>query len=139
MNARFDKPNELTVAWQIAPGYYLYRDKLTFAAAGRIELGAATLPAGEPHTDDNFGDVEVFRDYVEAEDPVRARKPRRARGRDHGRLPRLQRRQHLLPARRAVHVAAAAGDERVPGERRTGARRTAASSSPSRTNGCRES
>ena len=32
MNARFDKPNELTVAWQIAPGYYLYRDKLTFAA-----------------------------------------------------------------------------------------------------------
>src|SRR5688572_25426106 len=44
MNARFDKPNELTVAWQIAPGYYLYRDKLTFAAAGRIDLGAATLP-----------------------------------------------------------------------------------------------
>jgi thioredoxin:protein disulfide reductase len=75
MNARFDKPNELTVAWQIAPGYYLYRDKLTFAAAGRIELGAATLPAGEPHTDDNFGDVEVFYDYIEAKIPFARASP----------------------------------------------------------------
>src|SRR5262245_557999 len=54
MNARFDKANELTVGWQIAPGHYLYRDKLTFAATGPIELGAATLPKGTPHTDDNF-------------------------------------------------------------------------------------
>ncbi len=46
MNARFDKPNELTVAWQVAPGYYLYRDKLTFAVNGGIELGAANLPKG---------------------------------------------------------------------------------------------
>src|SRR5688572_9223464 len=69
MNARFDKPNELTVAWQIAPGYYLYRDKLTFAADGRITLGAPTLTAGVPHTDDNFGDVEIYRDYVEVKVP----------------------------------------------------------------------
>jgi thiol:disulfide interchange protein DsbD len=75
MNARFDKPNELTVGWQIAPGYYLYRDKLTFAAAGRIELGAPNLPAGVPHTDDNFGDVEVFRDYVEAKIPFARASP----------------------------------------------------------------
>jgi thiol:disulfide interchange protein DsbD len=69
MNARFDKPNELTVAWQIAPNYYLYRDKLTFAADGRISLGAPALPAGVPHTDDNFGDVEVFYGYVEIKIP----------------------------------------------------------------------
>jgi len=75
MNARFDKANELTVAWQIAPGYYLYRDKLTFAATGRIELGAATLPKGEPHTDDNFGDVEIFRDYIEAKIPFARASP----------------------------------------------------------------
>ncbi len=75
MNARFDKPNELTVAWQIAPGYYLYRDKLTFASAGRIDLGAATLPAGEPHTDDNFGDVEVFYNYIEAKIPFARASP----------------------------------------------------------------
>ena len=75
MNARFDKPNELTVAWQIAPDYYLYRDKLTFAVNGRISLGAPTLPAGEPHTDDNFGDVEVFRDYVEIKVPFARASP----------------------------------------------------------------
>jgi thioredoxin:protein disulfide reductase len=75
MNARFDKPNELTVAWQIAPDYYLYRDKLTFAAAGRISLGTPTLPAGVPHTDDNFGAVEVFYDYVEIKVPFARASP----------------------------------------------------------------
>ena len=69
MNARFDKPNELTVAWQIAPGYYLYRDKLSFSVAGRIDLGTPSLPRGVAHSDDNFGDVEVFYDYVEAKIP----------------------------------------------------------------------
>ncbi|HVY63198.1 MAG TPA: protein-disulfide reductase DsbD [Gammaproteobacteria bacterium] len=75
MNARFDKPNELTVAWQIAPGYYLYRDKLTFSATGKIELGAARLPDGKPHTDDNFGAVQVFRDFVEAKVPFSRASP----------------------------------------------------------------
>jgi thioredoxin:protein disulfide reductase len=75
MNARFDKPNELTVAWQIAPGYYLYRDKLTFTVDGRIDLGSASLPKGVAHTDDNFGDVEVFFDYVEAKIPFARASP----------------------------------------------------------------
>jgi thiol:disulfide interchange protein DsbD len=75
MNARFDKPNELTVAWQIAPGYYLYRDKLSFTTAGPIELGAANLPAGVAHTDDNFGAVDVFFDYVEAKVPFARASP----------------------------------------------------------------
>jgi thiol:disulfide interchange protein DsbD len=75
MNARFDKPNELTIAWQIAPGYYLYRDKLTAVASGRIDLGAVNLPAGRPHTDDNFGDVQIFRDFVEAKVPFARASP----------------------------------------------------------------
>jgi thioredoxin:protein disulfide reductase len=69
MNARFDKPNELTVGWQIAPGHYLYRDKLSFRVDGKIELGRASLPKGKPHKDENFGDVEVYYDYVEATIP----------------------------------------------------------------------
>jgi thiol:disulfide interchange protein DsbD len=75
MNARFDKANELTVAWQIAPNYYLYRDKLTFSADGRISLGAPALPAGVPHRDDNFGDVEVYYDYVEIKVPFARASP----------------------------------------------------------------
>ncbi len=75
MNARFDKANELTVAWQIAPGYYLYRDKLTFAVDGAIGLGTAKLPEGVAHRDDNFGDVEVFYDYVEVKVPFSRASP----------------------------------------------------------------
>ena len=75
MNARFDRPNELTVGWQIAPSYYLYRDKLDFRVAGSIGLGRAVLPAGVPHRDDNFGDVEVFYDYVEAVIPFSRASP----------------------------------------------------------------
>lgn len=69
LNARFDKPNELTVGWQMAPGHYLYRDKLTFRVDGNIDLGRASLPKGKAHHDDNFGDVEVYYDYVEATIP----------------------------------------------------------------------
>jgi thioredoxin:protein disulfide reductase len=75
MNARFDKPNELTVAWQVAPGYYLYRDKLTVAATGKVDLGAASLPAGKPYTDDNFGDVQIYRDFVELKVPFARASP----------------------------------------------------------------
>jgi thiol:disulfide interchange protein DsbD len=75
MNSRFDKPNELTVAWKIAPGYYLYRDKLTVTASGKIDLGTANLPAGKPHKDDNFGDVQIFRDFVEAKVPFARASP----------------------------------------------------------------
>ncbi len=75
MNARFDSANELTVAWQIQPGYYLYRDKFEFFVDGDIQLGTANLPNGVEHTDQNFGDVEVFYDYVEAKIPFSRASP----------------------------------------------------------------
>jgi thiol:disulfide interchange protein DsbD len=75
MNARFDKPNELTVAWQIEPGYYLYKDKLAVRAEGKIELGRAVLPEGMPHKDDSFGDVRIFRDYAEIKIPFARSSP----------------------------------------------------------------
>jgi thiol:disulfide interchange protein DsbD len=64
-NARFDSANELTIGWQIAPGYYLYRDKFSVESDGEVDFGAAVLPEGEPLTDQNFGEVEVYYDYVE--------------------------------------------------------------------------
>jgi thiol:disulfide interchange protein DsbD len=64
-NPRFDSANELTVTWFIAPGYYLYRDKFTFAVEGEVQFGSPRLPAGVPHTDQNFGDVEVYYDFVD--------------------------------------------------------------------------
>src|SRR5690606_4089867 len=69
MNARFDGPNLLAVSWTIEPGYYLYADKLEIETEGGIQLGVAEWPQGVPHRDDNFGDVLVFYDYVEAQVP----------------------------------------------------------------------
>ncbi|HEX6997357.1 MAG TPA: protein-disulfide reductase DsbD [Gammaproteobacteria bacterium] len=75
MNARFDRPNELTVSWQIAEDYYLYRDKLEIDADGDIELGEPRIPEGVAHYDDNFGDVRVFYDYLEAVVPFARASP----------------------------------------------------------------
>jgi thiol:disulfide interchange protein DsbD len=64
-NARFDSANELTVSWQIEPGYYLYRDQFTFAVDGPIQFGEPRLPEGVPHDDLTFGTVEVYYQSVE--------------------------------------------------------------------------
>ena len=74
-NARFDSANELTVSWQIAPGYYLYRDQFTFAVDGAIALGAARYPEGVAHDDLTFGEVEVFYDFVETVVPFARANP----------------------------------------------------------------
>ncbi len=66
MNARVEGPNELVVGWTIEPGYYMYADKFDFRTEGPIGLGAAELPAGVPHDDLEFGNVDVFVSYVEA-------------------------------------------------------------------------
>jgi thiol:disulfide interchange protein DsbD len=58
----------------IAPGYYLYRDKLRVASDDtRLALGTPALPPGLPHADDYFGEQPVYRDLVEATVPLRGR------------------------------------------------------------------
>lgn len=54
---------KLLLHWQIAPGYYLYRDR--FAATADGEPLALTFPQGEIQDDPYFGRVEVFYDEVE--------------------------------------------------------------------------
>lgn len=50
------------VRWDIAPGYYLYRDQLKLSgAAGALK---PQLPAGERHHDEFFGEVVVYRDSL---------------------------------------------------------------------------
>lgn len=46
----------------IAPGYYVYRHRLSIKAAGAAL--PLQLPAGEPKTDEFFGATEVYRDAV---------------------------------------------------------------------------
>lgn len=60
--------NEVVVSWQIAPGYYLYRDKFKFTIIGNdsLEVAGFELPPGEIKQDETFGRVEVYHDSVEA-------------------------------------------------------------------------
>ena len=56
--------NQLKISWVIADGYYMYRDKLTFAADGAV-IGDINLPRGKSHNDEYFGEQEVFYSFVE--------------------------------------------------------------------------
>ncbi|GIU21142.1 protein-disulfide reductase DsbD [Shewanella schlegeliana] len=57
--------DKVKISWVIADGYYMYRDKLKFEAADGAVLGEISLPQGKPHTDEYFGEQEVYYSYVE--------------------------------------------------------------------------
>lgn len=61
-SAEVINPETIRVNWQLAPGYYLYRDKihLTLTGSDGVKLGNFSVPHGEPRHDEEFGDVEVF-------------------------------------------------------------------------------
>jgi thiol:disulfide interchange protein DsbD len=66
LEAVTDGPDRIVVRFTIAPGYYLYRDKTTFAAqSGR---GAVVRPGEWPeartHSDEYFGEQAVYYDEV---------------------------------------------------------------------------
>src|SRR5215510_8179789 len=55
-------PGKVTVRWEAAPGYYLYKKRMGLAAATTgVTVGDATFPKGEVHKDEYFGEQEVFR------------------------------------------------------------------------------
>lgn len=61
----------LEVSYQIAKGYYLYRDKFRFAVEGEtVTLGTPSFPKGKEHDDENFGKVEVYYKTVAIRVPV---------------------------------------------------------------------
>ena len=57
-------PAKVRVTWVIAPGYYLYRNRLSFAVASGGRLGSPALPRGESHTDDYFGTQIIYREIL---------------------------------------------------------------------------
>ncbi|MCQ4303165.1 thiol:disulfide interchange protein [Stutzerimonas frequens] len=49
--------------WRIAPGYYLYQQRLRFD--GLPPERQPPLPEGEPYSDEFFGDSQIYRDSLE--------------------------------------------------------------------------
>jgi len=56
-SARALDANTLEARWQIADGYYMYRDKFKFEVAGAT-LGAPQLPAGKVKEDISLKEIE---------------------------------------------------------------------------------
>ena len=50
----------LTLSFDIAPGYYLYRHQLLVTPKA-LTLGEWQLPLGEPHSDAYFGESQVYK------------------------------------------------------------------------------
>ena len=68
----------LEANYTIAPGYYMYRDKMRFAVEPETPaLGDAVLPPGKIKTDEFFGRVETYRDRVVVRLPLAAAAPGR--------------------------------------------------------------
>jgi len=67
----------LVVRWEIAEGYYLYRDKLSFELLEPegAKLGAPQLPGGQFQTDEFFGRMEVYYQRVQATLPLQGAGP----------------------------------------------------------------
>lgn len=54
-------PNEIRLSWEIAPTYYLYRNRVKVATTSpTARLGALDLPQGEIKTDEYFGKQQVY-------------------------------------------------------------------------------
>jgi thiol:disulfide interchange protein DsbD len=72
LTAQLASRNEIVVRYDIAPGYYLYRDKLKFATEpAAVALGVPRTPKPGIHEDEFFGRVEIYRGPVEIRVPVK--------------------------------------------------------------------
>lgn len=55
--------NRLELTWQIKPGYYLYRQKITVTSQN-LRLLPWQLPTGLDHHDEFFGQTQIYRDHL---------------------------------------------------------------------------
>ena len=73
LGARAVSERAVEVRFDIAPGYYLYRDALGFVAPPEVSLGPAEVPTGLRKHDPNFDkEVEIFHDRLTVLVPVDA-------------------------------------------------------------------
>ena len=69
-SARALDPSTLEARFDIADGYYLYRDKMRFAVEPDMADLAVALPPGKVKEDQFFGKVETYRGEVVVRVPI---------------------------------------------------------------------
>src|ERR1700761_943629 len=68
-----EQPGEVLVHYKIADGYYMYRERFSFATRnGTVTIGDPQLPAGHVKFDQTFGkNVETYRNELTIHIPVK--------------------------------------------------------------------
>ena len=75
--AKVQKADRLLLSWDIANGYYLYHHKFKVVSlTPGIKVGEQSFPASHIKHDGFFGDVEIYRDHLEAEVLLQRQDPR---------------------------------------------------------------
>lgn len=69
LSARALDPATIEARFDVADGYYLYRDKMHFTLEP-VAAGPITLPPGQPKHDAFFGDVDTYREAVVVRVPL---------------------------------------------------------------------
>lgn len=65
VSAKAISADQIEISWDIADGYYLYRNKIHVESkTGQIQLGNPVFPAGQTKHDEFFGDVVIYRDSL---------------------------------------------------------------------------
>ena len=64
LEVREQDAGRVQLYWKIAPGYYLYRDRIDASGDGVVSV---SKPPGESKEDPNFGTVEVYHDRVQVD------------------------------------------------------------------------
>jgi thiol:disulfide interchange protein DsbD len=74
-SAHMEGGKTAVVTYDIADGYYMYRERFAFKATG-AKLGQPQIPPGKVHFDENFGkDVETYHNGVTIRIPVEGSGP----------------------------------------------------------------
>lgn len=62
---------DIVVHWRIEPGYYLYRERMSFVPRGEgTTFGTPVMPEGQPYKDEFFGEMHVYRGEAVVRIPV---------------------------------------------------------------------
>lgn len=71
LTTKVESASELLLSWDIAPGYYLYRNKFKFVPkTPGLELGPARFPEGEKKHDEFFGEMVIYRNHIAIPVPI---------------------------------------------------------------------
>lgn len=66
LTATAPERGQVQLQFKIAPGYYLYRHRTSVKADPAFNAGALQMPRGDKHHDDFFGEVETYRERLQA-------------------------------------------------------------------------